>query len=377
MKLKMSSPPITIIGAGLAGLTLGRCLKHKGIPAIIYERAPSSPRYGYGITLHSSTYQPLLSILEMDESTFRDQLAVDAAHNGNGNLSVGSLSSSSFRCHRGRLEQLLRESQEINWALTLKDLEISPQSQKITAVFENGKRVETQYLVGCDGPHSITRQSLAPALKLKVLPFVAFNGKRRFSHKAYMDNMHQYLQESVLIQARKGEVVLEISLNQYEASHVDVIYTFSRPAREGHDPLYKPDRKISGATDIPEEFYEELECLELLEEPFKSMFDAENVRNDRVLHWLMRSVMPVPEEAQKLADHGIVLIGDAVHAMPILMGEGANMAIKDGINLAEHILSKGLGGIRSFSTSNYDMWRRTVLESEKRLKMYHAPKLYL
>lgn len=152
MKLKMFSPPITIIGAGLAGLTLGRCLKHKGIRAVIYERAPSSPRYGYGITLHSSTYQPLLGMLQMDESTFRDQLAVDAGLNFNGNLSVGSLPSSSFRCHRGRLEQLLRGSQEINWALTLKDVEISPQSQTISAVFENGKRVETQYLVGCDGP---------------------------------------------------------------------------------------------------------------------------------------------------------------------------------------------------------------------------------
>lgn len=108
------------------------------------------------------------------------------------------------------------------------------------------------------------------------------------------------------------------------------------------------------------------------------MFDAESVRNDRVLHWLMRSVMPVPEEAQRLAGHGVVLIGDAVHAMPILMGEGANMAIKDGINLTEHIASKGFGDMRSFSASNYDMWKQAVHESEERLnKIHYAPKLNL
>lgn len=43
-----------------------------------------------------------------------------------------------------------------------------------------------------------------------------------------------------------------------------------------------------------------------------------------------------PSEVQRLAKHGAVLIGDAVHATPIPGGEGANMAIRDGIDLAQH-----------------------------------------
>lgn len=70
--------PITIVGAGLSGLTLGLCLKHKGIAAVLYDRAASSPRYKYGIVLHSTTYKPLLSILRMDEKTFREKVAVNA-----------------------------------------------------------------------------------------------------------------------------------------------------------------------------------------------------------------------------------------------------------------------------------------------------------
>lgn len=56
MKLKMFSPSIIIIKAGQTSLTLEKSLKHKDIRVVIYERAPSSPRYGYGITLHFSTY---------------------------------------------------------------------------------------------------------------------------------------------------------------------------------------------------------------------------------------------------------------------------------------------------------------------------------
>ena len=34
----MSAPPITIVGAGLAGLSLGRSLRQHGIAAVVLER---------------------------------------------------------------------------------------------------------------------------------------------------------------------------------------------------------------------------------------------------------------------------------------------------------------------------------------------------
>lgn len=45
----MSPNPITIVGAGLADLTLGRCLRQYGIATVVLERVSSSPRYSYGI----------------------------------------------------------------------------------------------------------------------------------------------------------------------------------------------------------------------------------------------------------------------------------------------------------------------------------------
>lgn len=369
-------PPITIIGAGLSGLTLGLCLKHRGIAAVLYDRATSSPRYNYGIVLHSSTYRPLLSILHMDETTFREKLAVNAQQGGNGSLSGSNCSAptDAFRCHRGRLEALLGKDLSISWDKRLKDLQLASQSKELTASFDDGCSLKTSCLVGCDGPHSMTRQSLSATMKLQVLPYVVFNGKRLISITEYMKTMHEYMQNSVLAQAHKGKILLEISVNDISGSHVDLSYTYSRPAKENNDPLHKPDRPIPGATDIPEEFYEELAELEDLEPPFKVIFDAEEVRGDRVLHWLMRTLMPDLSEAQRLAKHDVVLIGDAVHATPILGGEGANMAIRDGIDLAQHIATHGIDAFEDFSKSKFALWEKSVDDSKRIIKNMHVSK---
>lgn len=370
-------PPIAIVGAGLSGLTLGLCLKHRGIAAVVYDRANHSPRYNYGIVLHSSTYRPLLSILNMDEASFRDKLAVNAQQGGSGSLSgmKGSAPTDAFRCHRGRLEALLSKDLSINWDKKLKDLQPASQSKELTASFDDGDSVTTRCLIGCDGPHSMTRQSLNSTMKLQVLPYVVFSGKRRISVTEYTKTIYDYMQNGVLTQAHKGDILLEISVNDISGPHVDLGYTYSRPAKEINDPLHKPDRPIPGATDIPEEFYEELAALQNLEPPFQAIFDAEEVRHDRVLHWLMRTLMPDPDEAQRLAKHDVVLIGDAVHATPILGGEGANMAIRDGIDLAQYIATHGVGAFEVFSKSKFEVWKNSVENSKRMIENMHTSKV--
>lgn len=313
----------------------------------------------------------------MDESTFRERLAVDSQNGGLGNLSSTSISSQSshqdfFRCHRGRLEALLGKDQIIHRDKLLKDIKISAQSPSLSARFEDGSSLESPYIIGCDGPHSMTRQSFSNEMKLKVLPYVVFNGRRRLSSAEYTDKMHTYLQDSVLIQLQVDDVLLEISLNDYTASHVELSYTYSRPAREENDPLHKPNRAILGATDISDEFYDELDTLKNLQPPFAYMFDAEAVRDDRVLHWLMRSLMPNLAEAEQLAEQGVVLIGDAMHATPILGGEGANLAIKDGVELAEHIAAHGVNDLKRFLSARYKIWTTAVEESEQRIREMHT-----
>jgi len=372
---KMSGPPIIIVGAGLAGLTLGRCLRYHGIAAVILEKTSSKPRYNYGITLHPWAFQSLLKILHMDGVTFRDTLSTDAARRGTGTMTGDTLApgietgQGTFRCHRGRLEKLLQEGQDIRWEHTVQDVEASPQG--IVVQLKNEKPLEAEIFIATDGVHSQVRKSLIPSIELKALPFVVFNGKRRISNAEYQSLLAPAMGNLTILQSRHNDVLLEISINDYTPKHVDISYTYSRPADED-DSLHKPDRPTPGATDIPEEFYTELQELEQLMRPFDTIFDASKVRKDRVLHWLMRSTLGKQAEVENLAGKGVLLVGDAVHAVPILGGEGANTAIKDGVDLAQHIVCHGPRSLQTFTSTRYEAWKRGVEESEKRLADMHG-----
>ena len=301
---------------------------------------------------------------------------MDATKGGIGSISGDALvtgvntTPGTFRCHRGRLEQFLREDQEIKWGHTIKDIETS--QHKVIVRIQDEQPIESDILIGADGVHSQVRKSLAPDIQLKVLPFVVFNGKRRLSIDSFENILAPQMQGLSIIQNRTEDVVFQIAVNEYAATYIEVGYTYSRPARQ-NDPLHKPDRPILGATDIPEQAYTELQQVKGLGQAYKEMFDATKVRQDRVLHWLMRSTLGTEQEIKDLTARGILLVGDAIHEMPILGGEGGNYAIKDGVDLAEHIATHGPQGIKTFSSGRYDRWRTGVEESEHRLVEMHSP----
>ncbi|KAL8992770.1 MAG: hypothetical protein Q9169_006851 [Polycauliona sp. 2 TL-2023] len=368
--------PVVIIGAGLAGLTLGRCLKQHGIAAVVLEKASSSRRYNYGITLHPWAFRPLLNVLQMDEGLFRGKVAVDTMRHGKGEMSESVLASGidpeveTFRCHRGRLENLLQEGQEIRWGHAVQNVTTS--SQGLVVQLEDAESLHAEALIGTDGVHSQIRNSSAPEIELKVLPFVVFNGKRRLAKKEYQKFFESKFGSQTIVHSRYDDTILEVSINDYTPEHVDINYTYSRPARKD-DPLHRPGRATAGATDIPEGLYSEIDDLKDLKQPFNIVFDSTKMRRDRVLHWLMRSSLVSPVVMTGLTKQGALLIGDAAHAMPILGGEGANHAIKDGVDLANHIIKHGTGNLQDFTNAKFESWKKAVEESEKTLAEMHGP----
>lgn len=372
----MAQQPISIIGAGIGGLTLARCLLKHGIPAVLYERMPSTPRHSYGVTLHASSYRPLLKVLEIDEWTFKRRIAVDGAIGGGGKINPralvrpGDIDADSFRAHREKLERLLREGLNVQWEHALEKVEEGPSGMSLH--LNGGQKVDSSVIIGVDGPHSNTRKSLSPDTPLEVLPFVAFNGKRRVK-KALWDSVYApHMQDSTMIELKRGEVVMNIQVNEEMGDLVSISWVYSRPAHNGSDPLYRPNRPVSGATDIPDEFYDEIGALENLEQPYREVFDKEKLQMERVLSWLMRTVEVKLEELQELAKKGVFFMGDAVHAEPIIGGEGANAAIRDGVSLAECISTNGTEGIRAWYDAQYPGWEASIRKSEKAIAETHG-----
>ncbi|KAI9148368.1 FAD-dependent monooxygenase nscC [Paramyrothecium foliicola] len=371
----MSQQPVRIVGAGIGGLTLARCLLHHGVPAVVYEKMPATSRHSYGVTLHESSYKPLLDILGLDEWSFRRRIAVDGMLGGSGVIDPESvlqtkrLSSTSFRAHRGKLEKLLREGIDLRWGHDLEKVEET--STGMVLCLQNGQRLRSAGIIGVDGPHSNTRKSLSPDTPFNILPYVAFNGKRRVSRALFDSTYAPAMNGSNVLEFKHGDSILNISINEHNGDIVNVGWIYSRPARGSTDPLYRPNRPVSRATDIPDEFFTEVGALADLQQPFKEVFDPEKLREERVLHWLMRSVLVRQQELRRFADKGVFFMGDSVHAEPILGGEGANNAITDAVGLAKCISTSGLGGITSWYETRYPAWENSVRRSEDAIAKMH------
>jgi tyrosinase len=378
--------PIPIIGAGIAGLTLSRSLLHRGIPSVLYEKGSSNPRFNYAITLHSTAYQPLLKILDLDVDTFKRRVAVDAESGGTGVITpranVSSHNglydtSSSFRANRAKLEQLLREGLDVRWKHALQSVEKS--SQGATLLFANGESCVGKLVVGADGVHSQVRKLLLPSVDPVILPYAVFNGKRRISSKDFDDVFEPAMQESNVVGMKRDDALLSVSVSdrkekEEEQGGVSLGWIFSRPSRGNADPLHRPTRSTTDAQNIPDELFQEVRALKDLTPPFSVMFDAEKMRRDRILHWLMRTTSaPLPELRDLLARTGVCLMGDAVHAEPILGGNGANAAIVDALMLADAISSNEQDNVLNWYNERYSKWLQGVEESQTSIARMHEP----
>lgn len=370
----MAKQTISIVGAGLSGLTLGRCLQRRGIKATLYERNTSPPPNSYGITLYDEAYRHLLAALDVSESTFRSRVAVDAAVGGTGKINNAAVNymndkhgSNCFRANRGKLEEWLREGLDVEWGHELKDANC-PSSGTPSLIFADGQTVQSDIIVGADGPHSALRNALFPDSELEVHPVCVYNGKRRMSRLDYESKILPNMMDSTVVNHRIEKPFnarLYFSFNEYKGDQVSVSWTFSREAKGDKDVLLRPERATTGARDIPPELFEELETLHKsgLPQPFSDVFEPSLVKDDRILHWLMRSVTLDSEQHLAIAKKGITIIGDAAHAEPIEGGYGANNAIEHAATVAMFIEQSGKADLSKWA--EYGVMRRKKTRSER------------
>ena len=378
----MPPPPVTIIGAGLGGLTLSRCLRQKGISSVIYDRASTAPQHNYGITLRAWAYKPLLKVLGMDERAFRKRVGVDGLKpTGAGRVSKHNADEPApIRANLSKLKSLLREGQTVHAEHQLLSAKRVENSQTIELSFENGLHLRSRLLVDAEGVHSQVRRSLLPEVELEVQPFVVYSGKRYLDSDTFSSIYADAFGNSNMLVAKPrkaGDQRLEISVNDYQADgRASISYIYSRAAIAEGDPLARPQRSKDDATQIPEAFFDELkQCIDSQKppQPFPACFDIDAIRSDRLLHWLMRTCLVPKQDLLDLAEYGAVLIGDAAHAVPILGGEGANMAIMDAIRLSKALKAgQSSTNLKDFYENVWELWNAEVEKCKTTLSYTHA-----
>ncbi|WP_031467713.1 FAD-dependent oxidoreductase [Sciscionella sediminilitoris] len=352
--------PVTIIGAGLGGLTLARVLHVHGIPVTVYEAesSPTARAQGGLLDIHEHNGAPALHAAGLTEQ-FRElvleghqqyrvldrdgTVLLDIPDDGTGDRP---------EVPRGALRRMLLDSLPegtVRWGHKVAGVR-SLGAGRHEVSFAEGGTVVTGLLVGADGAWSRVRPLLSPAtpeyIGMSFIETYLFESDTRHpaSAKAVGGGSLWSLAPGKGIQAHRETGG---TLHSYVA--------LSKP-RDWFTGIESADPGAAAAR-LAQEFdgwAPELTAL---------ITEAEEGPILRPLHTL-----PAGHSWDRVP--GVTLIGDAAHLAPP-NGEGANLAMQDGAELGEAIAAAHPGELdTALGEFERAMFPRGAAEAAEGVQLY-------
>lgn len=323
------TPPVTIVGAGLGGLTLARVLHLHGIPAIVYEAEASAGARTQGgmLDIHDGSGQ-----LALKAAGLFDEF-VGLIHNGgqasrvldqNGKVLLDEPDDGTGgrpEVHRGALRRILLDSlppATIQWGKKLANVVARGNGQH-DLTFADGSSAGTELLVGADGAWSKVRPLLSGATPEYVgTSFIE-------THLRDADARHAAAAEAV-----GGGALFAIAPGKGICAHREpdgVLHAYIALSRSAEWIAAIDFSDVpAAAARIAAEFDGWAPALTAL------ITDADTPPVLRMIHTL-----PNGHRWDRVA--GVTLLGDAAHLMPPA-GDGANLAMLDGAELGKAIAAR-------------------------------------
>jgi 2-polyprenyl-6-methoxyphenol hydroxylase-like FAD-dependent oxidoreductase len=330
---------VAIVGGGLAGLTLARLLQLRDVFVNVYERdaGPNARAQGGSLDLHKESGQLAINRCGLDyqfHAVSRPEGQASLVYDKHGILRASSNASqesqSSPEIDRGQLRDLLRGSladgTEI-WDRQLVELAWEDGVHKL--IFTNAAPAWADLVIGCDGAWSKVRRFLSPLTPyytgVSFIETCLSDADRRHPKIAAIVGRGSAMSlgdHKGLLAQRNGDG----SIRVYVARRISESWITEKRELDARTPAAMRAEMLAWFADWA-----------------PSLTDMLSRSDDEFILWPLYA-MPM-QPAWPTGD-GVTVIGDAAHVMPPFLGAGANMAMLDAVELADHLCSDRFSDIK-------------------------------
>ena len=349
-----------LVGAGIGGLTCALAMQRAGIAVKVYEQAPELGEVGAGLTLSPNGSKALHGLgLEHELAELADPPSYQAVHHyrtgrvlvrrERGDLPQKEYGAPYYQIHRADLHEMLAEAVLTNDPecihLGHEFRRFTQDANGVTAHFINGNSASGGALIGCDGVKSPVRSQIHKQESPTFTRYVAWRGlapAAKVPAQAvdppsgiYIGPGHLFVRYLI----RGGETVNYVAFVERDDWQVESWSQRStvKEVLDEFSEFHELVRAIIGATP-PELCYK----------------------------WGLFSRRPL----ESWSVGRVSLLGDAAHPTLPFMGQGAVMAIEDGVVLARCMAK---AGDLSEAFLRYESARvaRTTMVMENSAKIIH------
>lgn len=347
---------ITIIGAGMGGLTTGIALKKFGHKVTIYEQAEKILPVGAAISLWSNGVKCLnyLGLTEqvaklggqMDQLAYIDGLTGDTMTQFSLLPLIEEVGQRPYPVARADLQNMLMDAfgrEDIQ--LGKKMVELQEQKDGVLVKFADGTEIKTDLLIGADGTHSITRAYvLGEQVSRRYAGYVNWNGLVEISEKLTPAD-----QWTTFVGQGKRVSLMPVADGKF-------YFFFDVPL-----PVGLENNQAEYKTLLKQYF--EGWCA-----PVQHLIDAlDEQKTNRV------EIHDIEPFAQFYKGR-VVIVGDAAHSTTPDIGQGGCQAMEDAIYLARSLQINTLGledALKRYQNKRNERANELVLRARKRCDVTH------
>ena len=326
--LNLKEKRIAIIGAGIGGMTAAVTLAQKGIQVSVFEQAPELSEVGAGITITPNATKGLIHL-----GLGQEMKKVGMAHTLQGvrHFKTGDMivplergekmlekyGAYQFQAHRADVHNVLIDKFKLNHADSIyvdhQLTDLKEQADTVELNFSNSQKYEFDFVIGADGNRSTVRKIIIGDDDPKFAGYVAWRGL--VPTKDLSETDFDECGSSAFI--APGRVFARYLVRNNELYNYVAFLATDQWAEEGWS--------------IPSEVDIVLDIFSDYNQQVKNIISA--TPPEELFKWGIFTREPV----SRWSTDKITLLGDAAHPIEPFMGQGASLAIEDGVVLGRII----------------------------------------